>query len=78
MIAELNDSHSSLDVPQHARHVTGTSDDLPVIDKTAATEVTRVSAELASPLRVIPVLVVEVLDRADVVQPAASNEIARR
>ena len=77
MVAELDDADTSLDIPQHAGHVTRRGNDLAVVEETAATKVARVSAKLAGTLDVVALLRVKVVDRADVVKTATSNEVTR-
>lgn len=50
VVAEFHNTDAGLDVPQHAGHVAGRSDDLAVVYKATAGEIARVSAELAGPL----------------------------
>ena len=77
MIAELYDPNTSFDVPQHASHITGTGNNLSVVDETAAAEITRMSAQFPSPLHVATLFAVEVVDRTDIVKTTTSNETSR-
>ena len=77
MVAELHDTDTSLDIPKHAGHVTGAGDDLAVAEETAATEVARMGAQLASPLATSTTIpVVEGVDGANVVQTTTGNKVA--
>ncbi len=80
VIAKFDNPGTSLNIPEHAGHVTGTGNNLAVIDKSAATEVSRVSAELTGAFEVgaVCLVVVKVVDGADVVQTAASDKVSRR
>lgn len=49
VVTKLHHTDASLNVPEHAGHVTGRGDDLAVVDKATAGEIARVSAELAGP-----------------------------
>jgi hypothetical protein len=76
MVAKLDHAHARFDIPEHAGHVAGRRDDLAVVDEPAAAEVAGVRAELAGALGTGTVLAVQVVDRADVVQTAAGDEVA--
>ena len=79
MVAEFDNPNASLNIPEHAGHITGAGDNLTVVDKSAAAEITRVSAELASTPSVGDILVVvEAVDGANVVETTTGDEIARR
>ena len=77
VVAELDQSHAGLDVPEHAGHVTGGGDDMAVIEETAAAEVAGVGAEFTGTLEVVALFRVQVVDRTDIVETTAGNEIAR-
>lgn len=47
VIRELGHLGTRLDIPQHARHISGRGEDAAIIDKAAAREVTRVSGQFA-------------------------------
>jgi hypothetical protein len=79
VVTEFYDPYTGFDVPEHAGHITRAGDDLTVVDKSAATEITRVSAEFAGTPSVGDILVVvEAVDGANVVETTAGDEIARR
>jgi hypothetical protein len=77
VVTEFYTAGTSLDVPQHAGHVTGASDDLTIIDEPTTTEVTRMCAQFPGTPDVGSLFAMQVVDRADVVEPAASDEISR-
>ena len=77
MVAEFNDADTGLDVPKHASHVAGTGDDLTVIDESTAREVARMGRKLSGALDAVAFLAVKVVYGADVVETAASDEVAR-
>ena len=78
MVTELDDPRSRLDIPEHAGHISRTGYDLAVIDETAAAEITGVSTKLTGTLQVgATVLVVEVVNGADVIQTTAGHKVAR-
>jgi len=76
VVTELDHPHAGFDIPEHAGHVTRTGDNLPVVDESAATEITGVRAELSSTLDTAPLFAVEVVDGANVIQSTASHEVA--
>ncbi len=75
VVAELNNANTSLNIPQHTGHVTRGRDNLAVVEETAATQITRVGAELAGALDVVALLGMEIVDRADVVE-ATTRHVA--
>lgn len=77
MVAELDDANTGLDIPQHACHVSGTGDDLTVVEEPAAAEVAGVCAELTGTLNVVALLRVEIVDGADVVKTTTCHVVAR-
>ena len=77
MIAELDHSHTSLNIPKHASHITGTCYDLSVIYETTAAKVSRVCTQFTGTSSIRPVFVVEVVYRANVVKATASDKVAR-
>ena len=78
MVAELDDADTSLDIPQHAGHVTRRGNDLAVVDESTAAEVTRVSTQFTgTPGGGSRILLVQAVDRANVIKTSASNKVAR-
>jgi hypothetical protein len=77
VVAKLDDAGAGLDIPEHARHVAGRGDDLAVVKEAAAAEVARVGGQLAGATDAAGALAcaVEVVDRADVVETAAGDEV---
>lgn len=78
MVAELDHTNTSLNIPEHTGHVARGGDDLTVVDEAAATKVARVGAELPGAFQAVAVLAVEVVNRADVVKPTARDKVAGR
>jgi hypothetical protein len=76
VITELNHSHTGFNIPKHTSHVTGTGDDLPIVDETTATEVTGVSAQFAPASDAVGFSAVEVVDRADVIKTTACDKVS--
>jgi hypothetical protein len=76
VITELDDSHTSFNIPKHTSHVTGASDDLSVADEATATEITRVSAQLAPTSDAIGFSAVEVIDRANVIKATTCYKVS--
>jgi hypothetical protein len=76
VVVELDDPDSSIDVPEHARHVPRARQDLPVVQEAAAREVARVRAQLPRDLDV-PLFGAEIVDGADVVQSSAGDKVPR-
>ena len=78
VVAELHDTDTRFDIPEHAGHVTGAGDDLAVAEETAAAEVARMSAQLASPFAAgTAISIIEGVYGANVVQTTTGNEVAR-
>ena len=77
MITELDHSHTSLNIPKHASHIAGTCYDLSVVDETTAAKVSRVGAQFTGASSIRPVLVIEVIYRANVVEATASDKVTR-
>jgi len=76
VIRELEGLHAGLNVPEEAGHVARAGDDLTVGEEAAAGKVAGVGAELPrDPHR--PLLGLEVVDRADVVEAPAGDKVAR-
>lgn len=79
MIAKFDHTYTGLDIPKHAGHITRAGNNLSVIEESAAAEVTRMCAELASALARAALLGVgEAVDRADIVKTTTCDEVARR
>lgn len=72
MVVEFHGARALLNIPEHARHVAGRGDDLPVVYEAAAAQIARVCAELASDLGLAAGC--EGVDGADVVEAAAGDE----
>ena len=77
VVAELDYSYTCLDIPKHTGHVSGRSNDLPVVDEATATEVTRVRAKLTSTPHIHALFRMEVVYRANVIETTASDIVAR-
>jgi hypothetical protein len=77
VVTEFHIARTSLDVPQHAGHITRAGDDLPVIDKPTAAEITRMCAQFASASDIGPLSAMQIVDRAYVVEASTSDEISR-
>jgi hypothetical protein len=76
VIAELNHSYTSFNIPKHTSHITGTSDNLSVVDETTATKITGVSAQFAPTSDTIGFPTVEVIDRTDVIKTTACDKVS--
>jgi hypothetical protein len=76
MIAELCQSYTRLDVPEHASHVSRAGDDLTVINESTATQITRVSTEFPRALDAVAFLYPEIVDGADVIKASAGDKVA--
>ena len=75
VVGEFCDLLSSLNVPQHASHVTGRCEDATVVDEATAGEVARVPAKLSChPCRAFSCA--QVVDGADVVETTTSDVVA--
>jgi len=75
VVGEFCDLLSSLNVPQHASHVTGRCEDAAVVDEATAGEVARVPAKLSChPCRAFSCA--QVVDRANVVKTTTSHVVA--
>ena len=78
MVTEFHIARTSLDIPQHAGHITRASDDLAVIDKPTAAQITRMCAQFASAPDVGPPLsAMQIVDRAYVVETSTCDKISR-
>lgn len=79
MIAKFHHSNASLDVPEHAGHVAGRGDDLSVIDKSTAREITGVGTQFTGTLNGTDTALfgTEVVNRANVIETTAGNKVAR-
>jgi hypothetical protein len=76
MITKFDHSYTSFNIPQHASHVARAGDDLSIVYKSTAAEITGMCAQLASAPRTRAVLVIQVVDGADIVEAAAGDKIA--
>jgi hypothetical protein len=77
VVTEFHIARTSLDVPQHASHITRASDNLTVIDKPTAAKVARMCAQFASAPDISPLSAMQIVDRAYVVKTATGDEISR-
>ena len=62
MVAKLYNTDARLYIPQHAGHITRAGNNLAVIEETAATEITGMSAQFASTLDIASLLAVQVVN----------------
>ena len=76
MVTEFDNTDTSLDIPEHAGHIARTGNDLAVIKESATTEITGMSAQFASTLHVASILAVQVVNRTDVVEATAGDEVS--
>lgn len=76
VIGELGDPLAGLDIPANTGHVTRRGEDTAVIDEATAGEVSSVTRELAGDARGAFSLLVEVINRANVVETTAGDEVA--
>lgn len=77
MVRKLSDLLPCLNVPEHASHVAGRSQDAAVVDEAAATEITGMAAQLTRHTR-WSFSRAQVVDGADIVKTAACHVIATR
>jgi hypothetical protein len=79
VITKLHYSDASLNVPEHAGHVTGGSDDLTIVDEPTAREIAGVGTQLTRALygTDTALLGTEVVNGADIVETAAGYKITR-
>lgn len=78
VVTEFHIARTSLNVPQHAGHITRAGDNLTVIDKPTAAEITGMCAQFASAPDIGPLSAMQIVDRAYVVETSTSDEISRR
>jgi hypothetical protein len=78
VVTEFHIARTSLDVPQHAGHITRAGDNLAVIDKPTAAEITRMCAQFASAPDIGSLSAMQIVNRAYVVKTSTSDEISRR
>ena len=78
MVIEFNHSDTGLNIPQHASHVARAGNDLSVVDESTTRQVTRVSAKFSAASGTLTISGLEVVNRTDIVQATASNEVTGR
>lgn len=78
MVVELHHPHARLDVPEHTRHIARARHNLAIVDKPTAAQIARMRTELARALVPPALLVPQIVDRADIVQPAARDKVPAR
>ena len=76
MVTKLNDTNPGLNIPQHAGHITGASNNLPIIDESAATKVTGMGTEFACAFDICALLGIEVVNGANIVKPTTRDKVA--
>lgn len=78
VVGELHDLGACLNIPLHTSHISGRCENAPVIDEAAAGEIASMAGQLAGDTGgAIPVLV-QVVNRADVVETTAGNVVSTR
>ena len=78
MVSEFHHSDASFNVPQYAGHVARTSDNLSVVEETAAAKVSGVGAKLAgAPASSVAISVAKVVDGTNVIKATTCDEISR-
>jgi len=80
VVTKFDYSYSRLYVPKHAGHISRAGDNLSVVDESAARQISRMSAELPPAFHTLTtttILGLEIVDRANVIQAATSNEVPR-
>jgi hypothetical protein len=77
VVTEFHIARTSLDVPQHAGHITRAGDNLTVIDEPTAAEITRMCAQFASAPDIGSLSAMQIVDGAYVVETSTSDEISR-
>lgn len=81
MITKLHRPHVILNIPQHTRHIARARNDLAIIDKATARQVTTVRRQLPRNFdlpRPARSGIAQRIDGTDIVQPATSDKLARR
>ena len=76
VVAELHNADTSLDIPEHAGHISRTGDNLAVIEESAAAEITRMSAQFASTLDVASIFAVQVVNGTDIVETTTGDKVS--
>ena len=76
MVAKLYNTDTCLYVPEHAGHITRTSNNLTVVEEAAAAKVAGMGAQFTSTLDVAPILAVQIVNGTDVVETATGNEVS--
>lgn len=75
MVVELHHPHARLDIPQHTRHIARTRHNLAIVDEPTAAQVPRVRTQLARTLVPPALLVPQIVNRTNVVQPTARDKV---
>jgi hypothetical protein len=80
MIIKLLSSDALLDIPEHTRHVSRTSNDPPIIDESTSGQVPRMSTEFSSkfdlPARSTRSSTSDRVDGTDIIQSTTSDKVA--
>jgi hypothetical protein len=76
VVAELYNTDTRLYVPEHAGHVTRAGDNLTIVEESATTEITGMSAQFTSTLDVASILAIQVVDRTNIVETTAGDEVS--
>jgi len=78
VVTELYNADTSLNIPEHAGHITRAGDNLTVIEESATTEITGMSAQFTGTLDVASVLAIQVVYGTNVVKTTAGDEVPGR
>lgn len=77
VVGELSHLLTSLNIPLHASHVARRGEDATIVDEATAGQVASMAGELTSDTGRTIALLVEVVNRADVVETTTGDEVAR-
>jgi hypothetical protein len=82
VVVEFLSPDTLLDIPEHTRHVSRTSNDPPVIDESTSTQVTRMSTKLSSEFDLSAwssrSSTSDRIDGTDIIQSTTSDKVTAR